>query len=106
MFEQILTAIENHGLLYVLIAGTGLFIVWNYKSIVEWLWTTIQAAAIVKSHEATIEDLRAEIHELRLKLEDYNKMLMNHTATIARLEERIIQSAKNRVKDKYEESNN
>ena len=60
----------------------------------------LQASALVKKNEETIALLRAEIQELREKLEMYNTILTEQTATIARLEERIVQTAKTRVSKK------
>ena len=66
--------------------------------------STLQAAAIVRQHEETIAELRAEIQELRVKLEDYNKILIDQSATIARLEERVIHAAKSRVSSRKPKS--
>lgn len=102
--EQVIELISKHGYASVLFGGTILVISFNYKKIIEWLWATIQAAAIIKSHEETIQELKQEVQSLREKLEEYNTILVKQSETIARLEERIIHTAKKRVSDRIEEN--
>lgn len=119
MFETILEALTNNGLSTVLFAGLGVIIALNYKSIASWIWTTIQAGAIVKGHETTIKELKEEVQVLREKIDEYNALLKTQTdehnrvmveqsekynklvteqaTTIARLESRILYTAKSRV---------
>ena len=104
MFTQIINAITKNGFSTVIFAAIGAMIALNYKAIVSWMWTTIQAGALVKSHEITIKELKAEIQTLRERMEDYNKLLLENSRIISRLEERLVQkNAKNRIKDKENE---
>ena len=57
MFTQIINAITKNGISTVIFAAIGAMIALNYKAIVSWMWTTIQAGALVKSHEITIKEL-------------------------------------------------
>lgn len=93
ILQQVLELVQTYGVSTVIFFG--LIIFGYFKR--DWLMSTLQAAAIVKQHEETIAELRAEIQELRLKLEDYNKILIEQSSTIARLEERVIHAAKSRV---------
>jgi hypothetical protein len=95
--EQFLELISKHGFSTVLIAALAFGIALNYKKITGWIVATIQAAAIVRNHEATIQELKEEIAILRAKLEEYNTILIKQSETIARLEERIVLTAKKRV---------
>jgi len=95
--EQFLELINKHGFSTVIIAALAFGFIVNYKKITGWIVATIQAAAIVRNHEATIQELKEEIAVLRQKLEEYNTILMKQTETIARLEERIVLTAKKRV---------
>ena len=95
--EQFLDLINKHGFSTVIIAALAFGFIVNYKKITGWIVATIQAAAIVRNHEATIQELKEEIAVLRAKLEEYNDILMKQTETIARLEERIVLTAKKRV---------
>jgi CII-binding regulator of phage lambda lysogenization HflD len=100
IINQVANMISQYGLFTVLSAvGLGLLI-WKGKEIGSYIVTTLQASALVKKNEETIAQLRAEIQELREKLEMYNTILTEQTATIARLEERIIHAAKTRVSRK------
>lgn len=98
--EQFLKLISKHGFSTVIIAALAFGIALNYKKITGWIVATIQAAAIVRNHEETIQELKEEIAVLRAKLEEYNSILMKQTETIARLEERIVLTAKKRVNKK------
>ena len=98
--EQFLDLINKHGFSTVIIAALAFGFIVNYKKITGWIVATIQAAAIVRNHEATIQELKEEIAVLRAKLEEYNDILMKQTETIARLEERIVLTAKKRVNKK------
>ena len=95
--EQFLDLINKHGFLTVIIAALAFGIALNYKKITGWIVATIQAAAIVRNHEETIQELKEEIAILRAKLEEYNAILIKQSETIARLEERIVLTAKKRV---------
>ena len=95
--EQFLDLINKHGFSTVIIAALAFGFIVNYKKITGWIVATIQAAAIVRNHEETIQELKEEIAVLRAKLEEYNAILMKQTQTIARLEERIVLTAKKRV---------
>ena len=95
--EQFLDLINKHGFSTVIIAALAFGIALNYKKITGWIVATIQAAAIVRNHEATIQELKEEIAVLRAKLEEYNDILIKQSETIARLEERIVLTAKKRV---------
>ena len=95
--EQFLDLINKHGFSTVIVAALAFGFIVNYKKITGWIVATIQAAAIVRNHEATIQELKEEIAVLRQKLEEYNTILMKQTETIARLEERIVLTAKKRV---------
>jgi hypothetical protein len=95
--EQFLDLINKHGFSTVIVAALAFGFIVNYKKITGWIVATIQAAAIVRNHEATIQELKEEIAVLRQKLEEYNDILMKQTETIARLEERIVLTAKKRV---------
>ena len=95
--EQFLDLINKHGFSTVIIAALAFGFIVNYKKITGWIVATIQAAAIVRNHEETIQELKEEIAVLRAKLEEYNAILMKQTETIARLEERIVLTAKKRV---------
>lgn len=95
--EQFLELISNHGFSTVTISAMAFGIALNYKKITSWILATIQAAAIVRNHEATIQELKEEIAVLRAKLEEYNDILIKQSETIARLEERIVLTAKKRV---------
>ena len=98
--EQFLDLINKHGFSTVIIAALAFGFIVNYKKITGWIVATIQAAAIVRNHEETIQELKEEIAVLRQKLEEYNAILMKQTETIARLEERIVLTAKKRVSKK------
>ncbi|MDB4062262.1 hypothetical protein N9515_10065 [Vicingaceae bacterium] len=98
--EQFLDLINKHGFSTVIIAALAFGFIVNYKKITGWIVATIQAAAIVRNHEETIQELKEEIAVLRAKLEEYNAILMKQTQTIARLEERIVLTAKKRVSKK------
>ena len=93
LLEQVLEMVQTYGVSTVIFFG--LIIFGYFKR--DWLMSTLQAAAIVRQHEETIAELRREIQELREKLEEYNNLLIQQTATIARLEERVIHAAKSRV---------
>ena len=95
--EQFLELISKHGFSTVIIAALAFGIALNYKKITGWIVATIQAAAIVRNHEETIQELKEEIAILRAKLEEYNTILIKQSETIARLEERIVMTAKKRV---------
>lgn len=103
MNESIINLITEHGFTSVLLAGIFGVLAYNYKEIINWMLATIQAAAIVKNHEATIQELKLEIESLRQKLEEYNKILIDQSETIGRLEERIIYNAKRKVNRKLED---
>ena len=98
--EQFLDLINKHGFSTVIIAALAFGFIVNYKKITGWIVATIQAAAIVRNHEETIQELKEEIAVLRQKLEEYNTILLKQTETIARLEERIVLTAKKRVSKK------
>tara|TARA_R110001632_G_scaffold117505_1_gene229593 strand:+ start:76 stop:390 length:315 start_codon:yes stop_codon:yes gene_type:complete len=98
--EQFLDLINKHGFSTVIIAALAFGFIVNYKKITGWIVATIQAAAIVRNHEETIQELKEEIAVLRQKLEEYNTILLKQTETIARLEERIVLTAKKRVNKK------
>jgi septal ring factor EnvC (AmiA/AmiB activator) len=100
IIEKITDLIATHGLFTVLSAVLIGVLIWKGKEIGSYIVTMLQASALVKKNEETIAELRAEIQELREKLEMYNTILTEQTATIARLEERIIQTAKARVSKK------
>ena len=100
IIEKITDLIATHGLFTVLSAVLVGVLIWKGKEIGAYLVTMLQASALVKKNEETITLLRAEIQELREKLETYNILLTEQTATIARLEERIVQTAKTRVSKK------
>ena len=98
--EQFLDLVNKHGFSTAIIAALAFGFIVNYKKITGWIVATIQAAAIVRNHEETIQELKEEIAVLRAKLEEYNSILMKQTETIARLEERIVLTAKKRVNKK------
>ena len=100
IIEKITDLIATHGLFTVLSAVLIGVLIWKGKEIGSYIVTMLQASALVKKNEETIALLRAEIQELREKLETYNVLLTEQTATIARLEERIVQTAKTRVSKK------
>lgn len=100
IINQVANMISEYGLFTVLAAILLGVLIWKGKEIGIFIVTTLQASAIVKKNEETIALLRAEIQELREKLEMYNVILTEQTATIARLEERIIHAAKTRVSRK------
>lgn len=106
IIEKITDLIATHGLFTVLSAVLVGVLIWKGKEIGAYLVTTLQASALVKKNEETIALLRAEIQELREKLETYNILLTEQTATIARLEERIVQTAKTRVSRKRSTNEN
>jgi len=95
--NEFLELIGKHGFSTVIIAALAFGIALNYKKITGWIVATIQAAAIVRNHEETIQELKEEIAILRAKLEEYNAILIKQSETIARLEERIVMTAKKRV---------
>lgn len=95
--NEFLELIGKHGFSTVIIAALAFGIALNYKKITGWIVATIQAAAIVRNHEETIQELKEEIAVLRAKLEEYNTILIKQSETIARLEERIVLTAKKRV---------
>lgn len=95
--NEFLELIGKHGFSTVIIATLAFGIALNYKKITGWIVATIQAAAIVRNHEETIQELKEEIAVLRAKLEEYNTILIKQSETIARLEERIVLTAKKRV---------
>lgn len=97
---DVIKMLSQYGITSVILAALLIVIGYNYKSIINWLWTTIQAAAIVRNHEQTIKELKEEVQILREKLEEYNTILTKQAEIIARLEERIILTAKNRVSRK------
>jgi hypothetical protein len=95
--NEFLELISKHGFSTVIIAALAFGFIVNYKKITGWIVATIQAAAIVRNHEETIQELKEEIAILRAKLEEYNAILIKQSETIARLEERIVMTAKKRV---------
>tara|TARA_R110000803_G_scaffold48702_1_gene101233 strand:+ start:269 stop:586 length:318 start_codon:yes stop_codon:yes gene_type:complete len=95
--ENFLKLINQYGVSTVIISALTFAFALNYKKITNWIVATIQAAAIVRNHEETIQELKEEIAILREKLEEYNSILVKQSETIARLEERILVSAKKRV---------
>ena len=97
MIEGVARLISEHGIITVLSAVALGGVIWKGKSIGAFIVQTLQASAIVKKNEEIIEGLRQEIQELRAQLDEMNKILINQSATIARLEERIVQTAKKRV---------
>lgn len=101
---DVIKMFSQYGITSVILAALLIAIGYNYKSIINWLLATIQAAAIVKSDEETIQELKREIESLRQKLEEYNVLLMRQSETIARLEERIIVNAKRKVNRKVSEN--
>ena len=97
MIEGVAELIGEYGIVTVLMAISLGGLIWKGKSIGAFIVQTLQASAIVKKNEEIIEGLRVEIQELRTQLEKMNSILMAQSATIARLEERIVQTAKKRV---------
>lgn len=97
VIEGVARLISEHGIITVLSAVALGGLIWKGKSIGAFIVQTLQASAIVKKNEEIIEGLRQEIQELRTQLDDMNQILINQSATIARLEERIVQTAKKRV---------
>ena len=97
VIEGVAKLISEHGIITVLSAVALGGLIWKGKSIGAFIIQTLQASAIVKKNEEIIEGLRQEIQELRSQLDEMNKILINQSATIARLEERIVQTAKKRV---------
>ena len=95
--ENFLELTNEYGVFTVIISALAFGFIVNYKKITGWIVATIQAAAIVRNHEETIQELKEEIAILRAKLEEYNSILIKQSETIARLEERIIMTAKKRV---------
>jgi hypothetical protein len=97
VIEGVAKLISEHGIITVLSAVALGGLIWKGKSIGAFIVQTLQASAIVKKNEEIIEGLRLEIQELRAQLDKMNAVLINQSATIARLEERIVQTAKKRV---------
>ena len=97
VIEGVARLISEHGIITVLSAVALGGLIWKGKSIGAFIVQTLQASAIVKKNEEIIEGLRQEIQELRAQLDEMNQILINQSATIARLEERIVQTAKKRV---------
>ena len=97
VIEGVAELIGEYGIVTVLMAISLGGLIWKGKSIGAFIVQTLQASAIVKKNEEIIEGLRVEIQELRTQLEKMNSILMAQSATIARLEERIVQTAKKRV---------
>ena len=97
VIEGVAKLISQHGIMTVLSAVALGTLIWKGKSIGAFVVQTLQASAIVKKNEEIIEGLRQEIQELRSQLDEMNQILINQSATIARLEERIVQTAKKRV---------
>ena len=97
VIEGVAKLISQHGIMTVLSAVALGTLIWKGKSIGAFVVQTLQASAIVKKNEEIIEGLRQEIQELRAQLDEMNQILINQSATIARLEERIVQTAKKRV---------
>jgi|TARA_R110000796_G_scaffold90993_1_gene195061 hypothetical protein len=97
VIEGVAELIGEYGIVTVLMAISLGGLIWKGKSIGVFIVQTLQASAIVKKNEEIIEGLRVEIQELRTQLEKMNSILMAQSATIARLEERIVQTAKKRV---------
>jgi len=97
VIEGVAKLISEHGIMTVLSAVALGALIWKGKTIGAFIVQTLQASAIVKKNEEIIEALKNEIEELRNKLDEMNQVLIEQSATIARLEERIIQSAKKRV---------
>ena len=97
VIEGVAELIGEYGIVTVMMAISLGGLIWKGKSIGAFIVQTLQASAIVKKNEEIIEGLRVEIQELRTQLEKMNGILMTQSATIARLEERIVQTAKKRV---------
>ena len=97
VIEGVARLISEHGIITVLSAVALGGLIWKGKSIGAFIVQTLQASAIVKKNEEIIEGLRQEIQELRSQLDEMNQILIHQSATIARLEERIVQTAKKRV---------
>lgn len=104
--ENLLKLINQYGVSTVIISALAFAFALNYKKITNWIVATIQAAAIVRNHEETIQELKEEIAILREKLEEYNSILVTQSETIARLEERIVVTAKKRVYKKKKTDEN
>ena len=79
IIEKITDLIAKHGLFTVLSAVLVGVLIWKGKEIGTYLVTMLQASALVKKNEETIALLRAEIQELREKLETYNVLLTEQT---------------------------
>ncbi len=97
VIEGVAKLISEHGIMTVLSAVALGTLIWKGKTIGAFVVQTLQASAIVKKNEEIIESLKNEIEELRKKLDEMNQVLIEQSSTIARLEERIIQTAKKRV---------
>ena len=97
VIEGVAKLISEHGIMTVLSAVALGTLIWKGKTIGAFVVQTLQASAIVKKNEEIIESFKNEIEELRKKLDEMNQVLIEQSATIARLEERIIQTAKKRV---------
>lgn len=106
VIEGVAKLISEHGIITVLSAVALGGLIWKGKSIGAFIIQTLQASAIVKKNEEIIEGLRLEIQELRAQLDKMNDVLIKQSATIARLEERIIQTAKKRVSKRREADEN
>lgn len=106
VIEGVARLISEHGIITVLSAIALGGLIWKGKSIGTFIVQTLQASAIVKKNEEIIEGLRLEIQELRAQLDKMNDVLIKQSATIARLEERIIQTAKKRVSKRREADEN
>lgn len=96
---ELVNLIASNGAKTVIIAVSIGLILWNYKAIVNWFITTVQASAIVKAHKETIKKLErnilelrteyeAQISELRMQIEKQNELILAQTRSIAQLEEK------------------
>ena len=93
MIDEILTKISTYGITTVMVGGLVFIIATNYKAIVSFILTTIQA-------EALVNDLRLEIESLKEQVKDMQADRIKDAANIARLEERITMTAKNRMRER------
>lgn len=83
IIEAFANLISEHGYATVLTALIIGALVWKGKSILAWLADTYNAAQLVKLHQQTIAEQKAQIQMMQKQIEDLNNAIMNYVEQVA-----------------------
>lgn len=83
IIEAFANLISEHGYATVLTALIIGVLVWKGKSILAWLADTYNAAQLVKLHQQTIAEQKAQIQMMQKQIEDLNNAIMNYVEQVA-----------------------